>query len=336
MVKMIFSTGSFDFANLRDVTRSSSLSYSNNSNYKLDKTSLFDLSREQGNFEMIIDNRLLSTQGQKEIIQETKDLGKNLQVIASDVPGAEGGNAIENFIGDVLNKIDQYSGGLSPLPSESNHGGFLSNISIALGSKDIHHKIMDVSMVKKDGYVKLNELNSYDKKHMDSLGDAYKDVYVKATNTITHNKTTGEYTTDRVITKENATLQNGIKGMLNTEYLAVVNAIQQTGMITKNGTVKSTNITVNYNPNHGVFGDLFESGVDKAAGHYLPTGIAQQTGNNTDVNGKRGVESYFDIVNPSTYINAANLFSLFKESPHATYYCGETQIDGKNQFRCGG
>ena len=86
--------------------------------------------------------------------------------------------------------------------------------------------------------------------------------------------------------------------MLNTEYLAVVNAIQQTGMITKGGTVNSTNITVNYNPNHGVLGDLLESGVDKALGHYL--------------------------------------FGLFKDSPHSTYYCGETQIDGKNQFKCGG
>ena len=69
-----------------------------------------------------------------------------------------------------------------------------------------------------------------------------------------------------------------LNGMLNTEYLAVVNAIQQTGMITKNGTVNSMNITVNYNPNHGVLGDLLESGVDKALGNYLPTGIAQQTG----------------------------------------------------------
>jgi hypothetical protein len=173
-----------------------------------------------------------------------------------------------------------------------------------------------------------------------------------------------------------------------------------------------------------VFGDLLESGVDKTLGHYLPTGIAQQTGEfiydvvkargdsmsnfamhsqgnllsnagirymgydaftdldikkgmvtfgsfgspesyatfnttikgmeatyngtsthdgdavgerlggNVGVNGERGFGSYFDIINPSTYIDVVKLFTA--DSVHSTYYCGETQIGDKKQFNCGG
>jgi filamentous hemagglutinin len=73
------------------------------------------------------------------------------------------------------------------------------------------------------------------------------------------------------IDKSNSTYQNFTNGIMNNAADAIKNGVSQTH--TKDDT--NINLTVNYNPTHGLLGDGLESAVDKFGG---TTGMAEQTG----------------------------------------------------------
>lgn len=91
-------------------------------------------------------------------------------------------------------------------------------------------------------------------------------------------KETLDGTPDLYVSKEpikidttTASYQNFTNGMMNNEADAIKNGISQTH--TKDDT--NINLTLNYNPTHGLLGDALESAVDKFGG---TTGMAEQTG----------------------------------------------------------
>lgn len=68
-----------------------------------------------------------------------------------------------------------------------------------------------------------------------------------------------------------ASYQNFTNGMMNNEADAIKNGISQTHLAGDT----NINLTINYNPTHGLLGDGLESAIDKFGG---TTGMAEQTG----------------------------------------------------------
>lgn len=91
-----------------------------------------------------------------------------------------------------------------------------------------------------------------------------------------------------IVTKDNATYQNGGNGIMNDKGLAVFNVLEQTGIIGQYQTDKTKPVeaTVFYNPSRGMVADSMETLVDLFGGI---TGISKQYGEfNVDVTTARG------------------------------------------------
>ncbi len=221
---------------------------------------LWDIERQEGNVELTVDHRTLSEEGRTRINNEFGNFGGNIQLIVQDVPSASGGNAIENAIGAALNVLGDKSFGL--IPSEENAGGLLANLPVMVGASDNQHQVMllrpaDDPLVLSGDYefVDISTVAGYD--DLPELSrTAIEGMMVSYDADINFNTVTD---------------QNFVNGMLNSSLESIVNGVQQTG---------SGEFNIAYNPTHGVFGDLFESLVDKVFGNsIIHTGIAGQTGN---------------------------------------------------------
>jgi hypothetical protein len=221
---------------------------------------LYAVDRQQGNIDLTVDHRLLSEEGRDEIGQQFSEFGDNIQTIAQNVPAPTGGNAVENAVGEFLNKLSEWTGGI--LPSDANAGGLIAQIPVLFGNNDIQAGAIQVRPAN-DEYVQSNpdafmpasELPYFNT--LDAEGKAKLEGIVVSRDFV-------------AINSDTATYQNHTNGILNNLPQALVNAMEQTD---------SSNVTSHYNPTHGGIPDLLESLVDKVFGNaFIKTGVARQTG----------------------------------------------------------
>ncbi len=154
---------------------------------------------------------------------------------------------------------------LGILPSNKN-AGLIAQIPVLIGEGDSRHaKIMLINKSnpryenEKKDYIKLEDSQYYK-----ALSKEYKEKFRGYDFYISKKS--------MKITKETASYQNSINGMMNSEAEAIKNGLEQTGQFVKN---KPVELMVHYNPTNGFLGDLLESLVNKLGG---TTGIAKQTG----------------------------------------------------------
>ncbi|MEF1253364.1 hypothetical protein [Vibrio sp. M260112] len=103
---------------------------------------LFSVDRTQGDIDVTVDHRLLSEEGRAQIGKEMDEFGNNIQKTAQNVPAAEGGNIVENAVGELLNELSFYTGGI--LPSDETNGGIVAQIPVLLGDTDVQNKVLQV------------------------------------------------------------------------------------------------------------------------------------------------------------------------------------------------
>ena len=201
----------------------------------------------------------MTEEGRKQILQDYINSGRNIQQIAQGLPEADNGNAVIAAIGKGLDLLSSLTGGI--LPSHGENGGLLGNLPVLLGADDINYRVIQITtgdsaymQANPDLFVPIEESRYFQSASAENRQALQgRGLYVSI---------------DPVtIDEANATYQNFVNGMLNSEGDAIKNGIDQTG---------ATTVTISYNPTHGFFGDLLESGVDKFTP--IHTGIAQQTG----------------------------------------------------------
>ncbi|MCW8895948.1 MAG: adhesin, partial [Sulfurimonas sp.] len=244
------------------------------------KVDIYDIQSHKG-LHLELDTRLLSKKGQDEIRQEYKDMDKNMKTIADTLPSAIGDNIVEAVAGTIWDNIAAYAT-LGVLPSNGNNGGVLGEIPVLTGNKDSVQEALQVV----SSNAPLYQQDS-DKFIPIEQSDAYKQMSKEE-----QSQVQGLYISKEpvIITKENATYQNGGNGIMNDKGLAIFNVLEQTGMIGQYNTEatkeKPVEATVFYNPSRGIVADLLESAVETLGG---TTGIDKQYGEfNVDVTTARG------------------------------------------------
>ncbi|HEY0923395.1 hemagglutinin repeat-containing protein [Rheinheimera pacifica] len=221
---------------------------------------IYAVDRQQGNIELTVDHRLFTEEGREEIGQQFSEFGDNIQIIAQNVPAPAGGNAVENAVGEFLNKLSEWTGGI--LPSDANAGGLIAQIPVLFGNNDIQAGAIQVRpandeyvLSNPDAFMPASELPYFNT--LDAEGKAKLEGIVVSRDFV-------------AINSDTATYQNHTNGILNNLPQALVNAMEQTD---------SSKVTSHYNPTHGGIPDLLESLIDKVFGNaFIKTGVARQTG----------------------------------------------------------
>ncbi|MFA6741118.1 MAG: hypothetical protein WCR78_06450 [Arcobacteraceae bacterium] len=226
-----------------------------------------------------LDTRLLTEKGREQIKQEYKDMDKNMKTIANTLPSATSDNQIESVSGIIWDNISAYIT-FGVLPSYGNNGGVLGEIPILSGNKDsVKEQLQIVSQnaplyqQDSDKFIPIEQSEAY-KQMSDEKKAQVEGLYISKE--------------PMIVTKDNATYQNGGNGIMNDKGLAVFNVLEQTGMIGQYQTDKTKPVeaTVFYNPSRGMIADSMETMVDLFGG---TTGIAKQYGEfNVDVTTARG------------------------------------------------
>lgn len=225
-----------------------------------------------------LDTRLLTEDGRKEIKEDAREAGKEMQQLDKILPSGSNDNAVLAAAGKTLNFLNTVS--LGVIPSDDSDGGIIAQVPVLLGQHDIYQKVIKVASLGSQ-YVQ-NNLDDFIKVQE---SDYYKNACQAVRDTL-------DGTSDLYVSKEpikidtiTASYQNFTNGMMNNEAEAIKNGISQTH---EKGDEK-VNLTINYNPTHGLLGDALESAVDKFGG---TTGMAEQTGefvrNVTTARGKSG------------------------------------------------
>ncbi|MDD2651902.1 MAG: hypothetical protein PHX44_02480 [Sulfurimonas sp.] len=275
-----------------------------------------------------LDHRLLTQEGREEIKQDYKDMDKNMKTIADTLPSAISDNKVEAVAGTLWDNIAAYAT-LGVLPSNGNNGGVLGEIPILSGNKDSVQEALQVV----SSNAPLYQQDS-DKFIPIEQSTAYKQMSKEEQSQVQGLYISKEPVT---ITKENATYQNGGNGIMNDKGLAIINVLEQTGMIGQYQTDKTKPVeaTVFYNPSRGIVADLLESAVDTVGG---TTSIAKQYGEfNVDVTTARGTAGV-NITNHSqsnlllksgiNYINSSDNTGA-KFMPQEYFYTGKVDANGK-------
>jgi len=239
---------------------------------------IYDIQSHKG-LKLELDTRLLSEDGREEIVQDYKDMDKNMKTIADTLPSATSDNEVEAVAGKIWDNIAAYVT-LGSLPSNGNNGGVLGEIPVLTGNKDSVQEALQVV----SSNAPLYQQDS-DKFMSIEQSDAYKQMSQEK-----QAQVQGLYISKEpiIIAKENATYQNGGNGIMNDKGLATFNVLEQTGMIGQyqTDTTKPVEATVFYNPSRGIVADLLESAVETLGG---TTGIDKQYGEfNVDVTTARG------------------------------------------------
>ena len=252
--------------NIKDTANSDDLSRLNTDTTKINKD-LYSSSTGT-KVDATLDTRLLSVEGRAQIKQEYKDLDKNMKTIADSLPNATSDNKIESVVGTIWDNVTAYET-LGILPSNGNNGGVLGEIPILSGNKDsVKESLQVVSQnaplyqQDSDKFMPIEQSDAY-KQMSDENKAQVQGLYISKEPVI--------------ITKNNATYQNGGNGIMDDKGLSVFNVLEQTGMIGQYQTDKTKPVeaTVFYNPSRGMVADSMETMVDLFGG---TTGIAKQAG----------------------------------------------------------
>lgn len=277
-----------------------------------------------------LDTRLLTKEGQAQLKQEYKDMNKNMKTIAETLPSAISDNPVESTVAKAWNGLSMMTLGI--LPSNNNNGGILAQIPILSGNKTANDKALQVlntvsPKYNEKDYMRLEESDYYkalSQEQQQAL--ANKELYISKV--------------PLTITKETATYQNSVNGIMNTEGEAIINGLQQTGQW-KTPTDKPVELTVGYNATHGLLGDLLESAVDKSG--IGTTGTAITIGEFArDVTTSRGTNgSNFSLHSQGNALMYSgiqwvesndNTGAKFKPQ---SYFISKTEFDEKGQPKSG-
>jgi len=83
-----------------------------------------------------LDTRLLTKDGRKQVGKEFREFSRNMQIVAQRLPSSKDKPKIIAIVGEILDTLSKYTGGL--VPSHGMNGGVLGNIPILAGSPDIN------------------------------------------------------------------------------------------------------------------------------------------------------------------------------------------------------
>ena len=241
-----------------------------------------------------IDHRLLTEKGREEILQQQKDFVDNSKIVAnaagqdSQWVGNQAGKGVSSIVegatslfvdeeqlGVYASKAEDIIGAFGIVPTLLNNGGLFNQLPVTLGADDANQRqivaVSAGSQYEKDnpdlGWVPITETQGY---HLLSAEQQQQmEGMMVSTRPVT-------------ITSETSTFQNATNGMLNTESLALYNALTQTHDVIGAPNQEIT-FTLNYNPTRGLIADGVESGFDKLAvtkgSSLFSTSVARETGN---------------------------------------------------------
>ena len=214
------------------------------------------------NVDASMDLRVLTKSGQKEIAKEIVDANYGLKKLSEQMPDENSNNKIVSIMGKLLVYGSMVA--LDIIPTSYNNGGLFGQLVGSFGGKEIASDLISVFSknsekyeLYKDKMVKLEDSKYFktispEKREELKKLSYFKDLYVSKeslgidVNTITH--------------------QNFGNGILNTPMEAIMNGLEQTGQIKKDGTRLAGNtieLTIKYNPTRGFFSDLLEAAQDK-------------------------------------------------------------------------
>ena len=209
-----------------------------------------------------MDLRVLTKSGQKEIAKEIVDANYGLKKLSEQMPDENSKNKIVSIMGKLLVYGSMVA--LDIIPTSYNNGGLFGQLVGSFGGKEIASDLISVFSknsekyeLYKDKMVKLEDSKYFktispEKREELKKLSYFKDLYVSKeplgidVDTITH--------------------QNFGNGILNTPMEAIMNGLEQTGQIKKDGTRLAGNtieLTIKYNPTRGFFSDLLEAAQDK-------------------------------------------------------------------------
>ena len=209
-----------------------------------------------------MDLRVLTKSGQKDIAKEIVDANYGLKKLSEQMPDENSKNKIVSIMGKLLVYGSMVA--LDIIPTSYNNGGLFGQLVGFFGGKEIASDLISVFSknsekyeLYKDKMVKLEDSKYFktispEKREELKKLSYFKDLYVSKeplgidVDTITH--------------------QNFGNGILNTPMEAIMNGLEQTGQIKKDGTRLAGNtieLTIKYNPTRGFFSDLFEAAQDK-------------------------------------------------------------------------
>jgi len=253
--------------NVKDIENSSELERLNTNILNINKD-LYSSSTGT-KVDATLDARLLTEGGREEIGKEYKDMNKNMSTIAKTLPDENSDNFIEKIAGFSWNFLTKYAT-LGIVPSNENNGGILAQIPVLTGVEDSEYKILQIVNKKSPRYNEQDYIKMENSNYYKSLSTKDQEL-MKGQNLYVSKESI-------VITKDTATYQNSINGMMNNVGEAIKNVLQQTGQIidSKSNSETKIELNVNYNPSYGFLGDFSESIIDKYS--LGTTGIAKQTG----------------------------------------------------------
>ena len=209
-----------------------------------------------------MDLRVLTKSGQKDIAKEIVDANYGLKKLSEQMPDENSKNKIVSIMGKLLVYGSMVA--LDIIPTSYNNGGLFGQLVGSFGGKEITSDLISVFSknsekyeLYKDKMVKLEDSKYFktispEKREELKKLSYFKDLYVSKeplgidVDTITH--------------------QNFGNGILNTPMEAIMNGLEQTGQIKKDGTRLAGNtieLTIKYNPTRGFFSDLLEAAQDK-------------------------------------------------------------------------
>ena len=209
-----------------------------------------------------MDLRVLTKSGQKDIAKEIVDANYGLKKLSEKMPDENSNNKMVSLVGKLLVYGSMIV--LDIVPTSYNNGGLFGQLVGSFGGKEIASDLISVFSknsekyeLYKDKMVKLEDSKYFktispEKREELKKLSYFKDLYVSKeplgidVDTITH--------------------QNSGNGILNTPMEAIMNGLEQTGQIKKDGTRLAGNtieLTIKYNPTRGFFSDLLEAAQDK-------------------------------------------------------------------------
>ena len=209
-----------------------------------------------------MDLRVLTKSGQKDIAKEIVDANYGLKKLSEQMPDENSKNKIVSIMGKLLVYGSMVA--LDIIPTSYNNGGLFGQLVGSFGGKEIASDLISVFSknsekyeLYKDKMVKLEDSKYFktispEKREELKKLSYFKDLYVSKeplgidVDTITH--------------------QNFGNGILNTPMEAIMNGLEQTDQIKKDGTRLAGNtieLTIKYNPTRGFFSDLLEAAQDK-------------------------------------------------------------------------
>ena len=214
------------------------------------------------NVDASMDLRVVTKSGQKDIAKEIVDANYGLKKLSEKMPDENSNNKMVSLVGKLLVYGSMIV--LDIVPTSYNNGGLFGQLVGSFGGKEIASDLISVFSKNSEKYelYKDKMVKLEDSKYFKTISPEKREELKKLS-----------YFKDLYVSKESLgidvdtiTHQNFGNGILNTPMEAIMNGLEQTGQIKKDGTRLAGNtieLTIKYNPTRGFFSDLLEAAQDK-------------------------------------------------------------------------